>query len=135
MSFVIFFDMNNALRYDFHLQNSKSQCFLQKQSCFVYKSGLFAFWLSLSRIWNFENIFHPLTSNNWIKYSDLCLPCYLIIFKRFLHPIIGSLIHNSINLVMLPFYNWHLSSRQSFKLIEQIFCGTWLPNIGSFTPK
>ena len=92
------------------------------------------FWLSL-QIWNFENIFHSLTSNNWIKYSELCLPCYLMIFNRFFDPIIGSLIHNSINLVMFPFYNWHLSSSQSLKLIEDLFCDTLLPNIGSFDSK
>ena len=92
------------------------------------------FWLSL-QIWNFENIFHSLTSNNWIKYSELCLPSYLMIFNRFFDPIIGSLIHNSINLVMFPFYNWHLSSSQSLKLIEDLFCDTLLPNIGSFDSK
>ena len=92
------------------------------------------FWLSL-QIWNFENIFHSLTSNNWIKYSELCLPCYLMIFNRFFDPIIGWLIHNSINLVMFPFYNWHLSSSQSLKLIEDLFCDTLLPNIGSFDSK
>ena len=58
-----------------------------------------------------------------------------MIFNRFFDPIIGSLIHNSINLVMFPFYNWHLSSSQSLKLIEDLFCDTLLPNIGSFDSK
>ena len=36
---------------------------------------------------------------------------------------------------MLPFYNWHLSTRKSLKLIEDLFCDTLLPNIGSFDSK
>ena len=58
-----------------------------------------------------------------------------MIFNRCLDPIIGSLIPNSIDFVSLSFYNWHTTSKQFLGLIKEIFCGTFVPNIGSVTPK